>query len=369
MQHPFIRQSFRLMFVIVIALLGFFSIKYFVALTYPFLFAFLLALIINPVVNIMTNKLKIPRALSVIVSILTLIALLIGGSAIMITETITGLTHLVAVVPENFETIMNYIFNFVYEKISPIYEQITDLYRRLDLAQQKTIADNLQSIGNSLIQTGKDILTSVLTFLTNILRSFPTLLTVLIFSTLGTFFISNDWYSIKGNVKKVFPAHILQSGRSVMEDLKKALGGFIRAQFTLIGMTFVIILIGLLILGVPYAFTIALILAFLDLLPIIGTVVVFIPWMVFELIFGTPSLGIGLGVLYIVTLVQRQLAEPKILSSNIGVNPLATLIALFVGYQLIGFAGLILGPTVLVLGKTLHEAGLFRYIKKFILEE
>ncbi len=119
-------------------------------------------------------------------------------------------------------------------------------------------------------------------------------------------------------------------------------------------------------LRVEYAITIALIIGIVDILPYLGTGLVFVPWIVYTAISGDTHFAIGLGVLYIVVLVQRQVMEPKLLSSNIGLDPLATLIALFVGFKLIGFLGLIVGPVLLVIGRTLHHAGVFQDIWHFI---
>ena len=99
--------------------------------------------------------------------------------------------------------------------------------------------------------------------------------------------------------------------------------GFVKAQATLISITTIIILIGLLILRVDYAITIALIAGRSDIIPYLGTGSIFVPWIIFEVIQGETGLAIGLGILYIVVLVQRQVMEPKILSSNIGLDPLA----------------------------------------------
>ena len=143
-------------------------------------------------------------------------------------------------------------------------------------------------------------------------------------------------------------------------DLKKALFGFLKAQLTLISITTVIILIGLLILRVDYAITIALVTGLVDILPYLGTGLIFVPWIIYELITGNINFAIGLGVLYIIVLVQRQIMEPKVLSSNIGMDPLATLISLFVGFKLIGFLGLIIGPVTLVILTTLHKANVFQ---------
>jgi sporulation integral membrane protein YtvI len=120
-------------------------------------------------------------------------------------------------------------------------------------------------------------------------------------------------------------------------------------------------------LGVNYSITIALICGLVDIIPYLGTGTIFIPWIIFEFIAGNTSLAIGLSVLYIIVVVQRQLIEPKVLSSSIGLDPLATLIALFIGFKLIGFLGLIAGPVVLVIFNTLQRANVFKAIWTFII--
>ncbi|MGL4820931.1 MAG: sporulation integral membrane protein YtvI [Bacilli bacterium] len=367
MNHPFIMRTFRLAFIVFVVVFGLWATKQIWFLTYPFVFAFLLALVINPIVNFLTNRFKFPRALSVLVSLLLILTLIVSGALFLVNETIAGLNYLIKVVPENYQKIMDFAFDYINTNIQPLILKVENLYSSLDISHQKTIIDQFQAIGDDFVAMGKTLLTNSLTFMTTLIGAFPTLLTVLIFSTLGTFFISKDWYTIRARVKEIVPETVSRGAHDMLGGLKIALGGYVKSQFTLIGMTFLLILVGLYILGVPYALTIALILALLDLLPIVGTVIVFLPWMLFEFFFGSPTLGIGLGVLYVVTLVQRQIAEPKILSSNIGVNPLATLIALFAGYQLLGFFGLILGPASLVLLNTMVQVGLFARLKAFIM--
>jgi len=157
-----------------------------------------------------------------------------------------------------------------------------------------------------------------------------------------------------------------KSGKSVFVDLKRALLGFLKAQLTLVSITTVIILIGLIILRVDYAITIALVTGIVDIIPYLGTGLVFVPWIIYEVITGQMPQAIGLTVLYIIVLVQRQIMEPKILSSSIGLDPLATLVALFVGFKLIGFLGLIVGPVTLVIISTLNKAGVFADLWSFI---
>ncbi len=152
----------------------------------------------------------------------------------------------------------------------------------------------------------------------------------------------------------------------MVDELKKALFGFVKAQLTLISLTFGIVLIGLFILRVDYAFTIALILGILDLLPYLGAGTVLIPWALYSFFSGDIGLGFGLAILFMVTVIQRQLAEPKILSSKIGIVPLATLVSLFIGFTLLGFLGHIAGPITLVIIRTLHSANVFRDLWSYI---
>ena len=226
---------------------------------------------------------------------------------------------------------------------------------------------------NSINDTGNKITESATAFLQNFFLKLPSLVTwipnaatVIVFSLLATFFISKDWDQLTALSSRFMPEKAKTSGKKVYVDLKKALLGFIKAQLTLISITLIIVLIGLLILRVEYAITIALITGIVDLLPYLGTGAVFVPWIIYEAVTGNIAQAVGLSILYTVVVVQRQVMEPKILSSNIGLNPLATLVALFVGFKLIGLLGLIIGPVTLVLITTLHKANVFSDLWNFI---
>ena len=168
------------------------------------------------------------------------------------------------------------------------------------------------------------------------------------------------------NGSLLLPKRAKTNSRTVFVDLKRAFFGFIKAQLTLISITTIIILIGLLVLRVNYAITIALVTGLVDIIPYLGTGLIFVPWIIYEFITGDINLAIGLVVLYVIVLVQRQIMEPKVLSSNIGMDPLATLISLFVGFKLIGFLGLIVGPITLVILTTLQKANVFHDVWTFI---
>ena len=359
-------RTIRLFFVIGVFLFGTILFYYISQFTYPFIIGIVFAFCINPFVNFLHRKAKFPRTLAVILTLLLFFSLIIGLLTLLITEIISGTSYLADVVPRHLETTIDYIEDLIVSQIIPLYNQLTDYFNSLDTSQQQTILNNIENVGTKIANSVSSFVTNVLESIPAILTWLPNAATVLVFSLLSTFLISKDWDKLKTLFSKFLPKKAKESGKNVFFDLQKALGGFIRAQATLISITTIIVLIGLLILRVDYAITIALIIGLVDILPYLGTGLIFVPWIIFEMVGGNPNLGIGLIVLYVVVVVQRQLMEPKILSSSIGLDPLTTLIALFAGFQLIGFLGLILGPIILVIINTLQRTGIFKEIWGYI---
>ncbi len=362
----YVYRTIRFIIVIGAVMLGILAFYYLSKVTYPFLIGIIIAFIMNPLVNLLENKVRMPRVLAVFISLVLIIAVFAGLVTLLIAEIVTGANYLATVVPDHLDTIINYIENFVADQIIPIYNHMTSAFNKLDVGQQNTIMTNIQNVGKNVATTVGSFLQNLFLKIPNLISWIPGAATLLIFSLLATFFISKDWYKLSALGSKILPNKAKVSGRTVFVDLKKALVGFLKAQLTLISITAVIILIGLLILRVDYAITIALITGIVELLPYVGTGIVFVPWILYEIISGDTGLAIGLGVLYIIVIVQRQIIEPKILSSSIGLNPLATLIALFIGFELIGFLGLILGPVTLVVIGALYRANVFHDLWDFI---
>lgn len=367
MNMTLIHRSLRLLFVIAVTILVFVGFFYLSKITYPFIIGFLIAFLMNPLVNFLQFKCKLPRAFAVILSIIIILSLFAGLITLLVAEIVTGAAYLANVVPEHINVLIEYIEDFFTAQIIPLYNQLASTFNNLGTNQQNTIITNIKNVGE---QIGSSVGTFIQSFFQNIpiiLSWFPNAATVIIFSLLATFFISKDWNRLIRKLTNLLPPRLSKSGKSVFVDLKRALLGFLKAQLTLVSITTVIILIGLIILRVDYAITIALVTGIVDIIPYLGTGLVFVPWIIYEVITGQmPQQAIGLTVLYIVVLVQRQIMEPKILSSSIGLDPLATLVALFVGFKLIGFLGLIVGPVTLVIISTLNKAGVFADLWNFI---
>ena len=114
------------------------------------------------------------------------------------------------------------------------------------------------------------------------------------------------------------------------------------------GITFLELLAGLYILRIKYAPLLAALISVIDILPVLGTGTVLVPWAAAELLARDTAAGIGLLVLYAVITVIRNFAEPKIIGKEMGINPLFTLLAMFIGLKLFGFAGILLLPITLI---------------------
>lgn len=366
MNYTYLHRTLRFILVISIVIVSFLALFYLSKVTYPFIIGFLIAFMMNPLVNFFNTKARMPRVLAVIVSLLIIFALFAGLITLLVAEIVSGADYLAQVVPTHLETLIDYIEHLFASQIIPLYNQLSNMFDNLGTGQQNTILENIENVGRTIGTTLGDFIQNFFEKIPNIFSWFPNAATVVIFSLLATFFISKDWYRLSARVGKLIPAKAKTSGKTVFSDLKKALFGFVKAQLTLISITTIIILVGLLILRVDYAITIALVTGLVDIIPYLGTGLIFVPWIIYEALIGEIPLAIGLGVLYVIVLVQRQVMEPKVLSSNIGLDPLATLIALFVGFKLIGFLGLIVGPVTLVIITTLHRANVFRDLWGYI---
>jgi predicted PurR-regulated permease PerM len=125
-------------------------------------------------------------------------------------------------------------------------------------------------------------------------------------------------------------------------------------------MTFAQLLIGFLILRIPYALTLAALIALIDILPVLGVGTVLVPWAILLLVRGDTYTGVGLLLMFGIIWIIRQISEPRIVGHSVGLSPLVTLIVMYAGYHFMGFGGLFVFPLVMILLKNLHDIGVLR---------
>ncbi|MFX3634831.1 MAG: AI-2E family transporter [Candidatus Pristimantibacillus sp.] len=148
------------------------------------------------------------------------------------------------------------------------------------------------------------------------------------------------------------------------ENVFKGIGAYIKSQAKLISITFIVIFISLLLLGVNNAFGISLLAAFFDIIPLLGVGAVFIPWIIYLFLVGQTTLAIWLSVLFLFVVLTRQILEPKITGDTLGVSAFTMLAFMIISLKVFGFAGVILSPILIILLKALYDQGFFhRWIR------
>ena len=240
-----------------------------------------------------------------------------------------------------------------------IGENLEIVYSRLPRDTQDAISEitaNLSSYLGGLVQTiGEPTVAAVGNFAKNV----PGTLISIIMCLLSAYFFTAERHEILEGMKKYVSGDVLSRVSAVIADLKRAVGGYFKAQFKIMGVVYVILVIGLLIMRVNYSWLIAFGVAFLDMLPVFGTGTVLIPWAVIKLLSADYTLAAGLVILYVVTQVVRQVIQPKMVGDSIGMNPLTTLIFMYIGYKVSSVIGMIIAVPAGMILINLYKAGIF----------
>lgn len=190
-------------------------------------------------------------------------------------------------------------------------------------------------------------------------KSLPDMIVGIVVGLLAAYFFIADKDKLITGVEKHLSAGFLAKTERIYKQLVHAVGGYFKAQFKIMGVIYVILLIGLLILRVDFAWLIAFGIAFLDMLPVFGTGTVLCPWAVIKLFTGDYKMAVGMIVLYVVSLVVHQIVQPKLIGDSVGLDPFASLLFMFIGYRVGSVVGMILAIPIGMILINLYEAGAF----------
>lgn len=206
--------------------------------------------------------------------------------------------------------------------------------------------------------------TSGAQFIIGFLSSFSSFITNFGIAIILAFFLSIEIESWRKFARAKMPKTLKTANDFMRTHVFKTIRSYIKAQIIMMLITFVLIYAGLLILGTSNAFTIAAVCAIFDLVPLLGVPVIFIPWIIYLLIVGDSVLAIGLIVILAVTMLTRQLLEPKISGNSIGVSSAYLMLSfMLISLSIFGLAGVVLSPVLLILLKELLQQG---YLQKWI---
>lgn len=222
------------------------------------------------------------------------------------------------------------------------------------------VSDQIETTIESNINTLDSFLQQFIAGTINLLTAIPGFMIELLVYLIALFLFSLELPNLKMKLESHLKEQTRQKVFLVGSQLNKAGIGFLKAQVILSAVTFMMALAGLSILGVNYTGLLSLLIVIVDILPILGTGSVLVPWAVIAILQDNHFLGIGLIILFLVITVVRRVIEPKIYSTNLGISPLASLVSMYIGLKLLGLAGIFIGPIIVIIYDTLRKANVIR---------
>lgn len=316
---------FLLLYTIIFAL--FFWIS---AYTFPFVFAFTIALMIQPITRFFKEKLKLTRNIPSLLSSFLVYLVSFVLLALLFYKIMAEAKLLLISLPN--------------AKLDIILNPIRDLINGIGLYFKDidpTFIEKNSSQISSIVTNGLNILGKSLNTLLSIAISIPVWITILFIVILSTYFFSRDMSVIKEKISYMLSDNGKEKFVKVWYEGIKMLTRYVKAYSIIYFLTFLQTLVGFSIFRVKYAVILSIICAAADVLPVLGIGLIYIPLAAIYLISGNYFTAIGIIILYLIINIVRRIVEPKIVSTSLGIHPIIVLAVIFIGFTAYGFIGMI----------------------------
>lgn len=369
------RKAFIINIVYAAILVGLFylTIKYALSIIWPFVTAFFLAMLLQKPVNFLVTKTPLRRGISSVIMVLFLLVIIGSILGLLISRIVIELRSFFTFVMMKLEDAPSFVaqitdwlkstLSFLPASIGDsVTEAVNGFLTRL-LGLETDISAGLPQDASS---GGFDfsILSSPLGAVWGTAKQIPMFAVGVLVCIVSCCFMTSDYQGIRDMILRHMRPEKQRNTIRIKQIIFSTLGKMGKAYSIIIGVTFLEISIGLGILKLTglytgsYIFAIALVTALVDILPVLGTGTILIPWAVWSLCTGNVGFGIGLFVVYAIIGIVRQIIEPKLVASQLGMPPFLTIMAMYVGTQLFGFIGLFLLPLTMMLLKVLYDEGI-----------
>ena len=324
-------------------------LPYMVKLFAPFIIAFIIAMIAEPVVNFLEKKLKLKRKYTA----LGIIFVILGSFVAIIYFALKWLYNIILGIINDW--------NFIFTQINDISAKINGIFEKINInVDDSAFTDSISKYANNFSTKFVEMTSS---FVLNV----PLTIFAIVITIMASYFIILSHTDFFNKIIEKNPKFEIFKTQVVEQILK-----YIRAQFKIMMIIFVILAIGLGFLGIKNFIFLAFVIAFIDLLPILGTGTVMIPWCVIELLYGNIQRCIFLFIIYLVAMIARQILQPKIIGETMEFPAFPTLVVMYVGYKLFGIVGLLISVPVGIIILKIYQVGFFDvYINsiKFIIKD
>ncbi|TPG68213.1 sporulation integral membrane protein YtvI [Brevibacillus laterosporus] len=316
----------------------------------PLLLALLTAIMLDPLVRILKERFKMSRNFSVLIVFFIFVLVMAVSGYFIVTKATTQLLYVIEHIPY-YVSVFSRLWQ---EMLDKIYAFSVDLPNELVEEGTKQISALLETFKTGLltylnIDTIKQVFTKIPAFLVNFLVYL-----------IALFFIMADLERLKAAFYEKLTEQTEQKVKFIFNKIASFFTGFFKAQILVSLVIFAVTLIGLLLINPKIALVMSLIIWIIDLIPIIGSIVIMAPWSIFYYVSGDPVMGTKLLLLGIVLLIIRRTVEPKVMGKHMGLSPVATLASLFIGIQIFGGVGLLLGPLLVIIYKAMRESGMIK---------
>lgn len=375
------RRAFLINTAYAVLLVGLFylAVKYALGVIWPFVVAFFLAMVLQKPVNFLSKKTFLKRGAASVIMVLFMLVIigsLLGGVIARIVIELRDFFSFLIMKLEDAPAFADQIIVWMQNTLSflpdsmenSIVSSTADLLNKL-LGVEAQAAANLP---RPATESGFDlsVLSSPLGMVWGTAKQIPMIAVGVLVCIVSCCFMTSDYHNMRDMILRQMGSKKQSAIVRTKQVIFSTLGKMGKSYSIIILVTFAELSVGLLLLKAiglytgGYIFAIALLTAIVDILPVLGTGTILIPWAVYSFCTGKIGFGIGILVIYAIIGVVRQVIEPKLVASQLGLPPYLMLMAMFVGTQLFGFIGLFLLPITFTLIKVLNDEGIVHLFKK-----
>lgn len=300
--------------------------------TIPFVLALIFAILLQKPTKLLIKKCKMKTWTASLLSTIVFFVIIIS----ILTLIIISLTN------ESFElgrNLQSYVIKNT-DKINQFFNNLNYKFNHLDLNILNTIKNNFSGYVDKTLKFTLSLTKQALSWFLAFISKIPYILMVILFTLLSTYFFTKDFSTAKNRIFNLIPENKSNRIYTILTEAKKMLSNYIASYLLIISITFLETLIGFLIFKVKYSVLLSIICGIFDLLPILGIGAIYIPLVIIYIASKNYVTGIGILILYIIVSIIRQIIEPKIVSSSLGLHPVAVLAAIFIGLKANGISGM-----------------------------
>ncbi len=365
--HKKYSRYFLMLLLIAAVVVVFQILPVFIMLFLPFIIGWAVSLLASPLTKFLNRKLHLPHKVGGVVTVLLLLGLLVLVSSLII----SWVTEITGYVSNNWEEITKVATEYVqaaYDGVLKIMEKLPfELNDFIENENFEALFSFIDKSGNidlgfleDLSSVMRPLAGNVATGTIGIVKSLPEVIIFITILILATYFMTSNKSKFSEWYKNTVPERVKKNMHALRKECFGALWGTVKAQLFLTLITMIELFVGFIILGIDNAAVLALIISIVDMLPILGVGTVIIPWAIINFLAGGSGyITVGLISLYLICFAVRNLIQPKIVGESMGIGSLATLIAIWVGYKLFGFLGMLLMPALATILYKIYDIGLF----------